>query len=295
MSSYTNYCSAFQASGTSVSCGPVHLCPGQSVVVSGCGHCSGDEVLWISSGSTQYVKNDDGCGGNSLCSKFVYAVGPTTSKCADYTIGQGCYSSTAPCSGTTSYQIMPTVSAYTEYFDNSFCDDNPVQGGITHPSSCTQVGESARYVQVSCDSASSDSAYVATVWSSSICAISTGTVTQTIYGSGSGDCESLDLSGLSGVSLKVNCAGTSPSATSSSSNEGAIIGGAVAGGVVLLIIIIVAVLLYLGVISCGKKPAAETNPAAADPASASALLGDTASPVHEHDSKEAEPVDSSTN
>ena len=257
MSSCPTYSSS---NGLSVTCGPVYICPGTSITVDSCGSCTGDQILALTttSGTTQ-VSNDDGCGTGSLCSRFTYGVPATQTKCLNYDIKEYCSGSTT-CGGTVSYSMFPSATPYTQYIHDSFCSGNAVQGGISSPGSCSQIGETEKYVSVICEGTTTDSDWTVKVFTSDTCS-ATSTVLDQVSGSGQCACASLDLAGLSGYAVQVNCAGQ-PSrcgggSSNSNNNDAAIIGGSVAGGVVFIALLVVAGLFLAGVWTCrGKAPMA---------------------------------------
>jgi len=107
---------------TTVECGPVSVCPGTSITISGCGACTGYQQLAISNSSgVVQTRNYGGCGSTSTCAKFTYAVSANATSCEDYTIDEICYGG-IPCTGTVSYtrfqNPVPFVNVYSVYETN---------------------------------------------------------------------------------------------------------------------------------------------------------------------------------
>ena len=255
----TFYCEPYSIDDgtTEYFCGPFNLCPGETIVVDGCGKCSGDESLALTTSTTGFLtaSSDDGCGGTSLCAKIAYAV-PPNDMCQGYNIRQYCRPGTTECSGNVSYTVLPSVTSYVEYFEELGCSEelSDTSGGPTTGYACSAVDTTGRYAKVTCEGSTAQSEWTSIIYPNPQC---TGAYFEKILGSGACDCHALDKQGYLDYSLRVNCAGVAPTCAADNNSKGGdhlstlyIVLIAVLGAVILG-----SILLFFAYFTgwCGKK------------------------------------------
>ena len=136
-------------SGTTVKCGPVPICPGNTITIDGCGGCEGYQGLTLYNSTGQSVVGSvyGGCGSLSTCAKFTYTV-PPDAECMDYNIGEYCYG-TYPCSGTVVYNQFPSATPLVKIFDDDVCDGSTSYNALSPPGSCIEIkGTGGHWAQV---------------------------------------------------------------------------------------------------------------------------------------------------
>ena len=250
------------AGDTTVECGPVSVCPGTSITISGCGACTGYQQLSISNSSgVVQTRNYGGCGSTSTCAKFTYGVSANSTSCEDYTIDEICYGGT-PCTGTVSYtrfeNPVPYVNVYSVYETNG-CGGTPYVSTDAPVGSCILVDAFyGTYMQVTCDGSSSASSWTAVTYPNGNCF---GSFNEKVHGADSSSCESFVATRMRDYKISVNCATTFPSNNDDGNkitSDPAFIGGIAAGGAVVVLLAIAAVVYFRGGFKCTKTPMAST-------------------------------------
>lgn len=266
-------CPAYSIPGEmTATCGPVSVCPGTSITISGCGACTGYQQLGISNstGALQSGYNYNGCGSTSTCAKFTYGVSSNASACEDYEIQEFCYGSQA-CTGTVSYSTFanpePYVNVYSVY-DTKGCGGTPTVSEYFPVGACVSI-YSGVYMQVTCDGSSSSSSWTAVSYPHDNCF---GSFIEKLHGTNSASCEAFTNTRMRDYKVAVNCAADAPpdpnpvnpngSGGDSSSSDTVIIAGAATGGAVFVALVVVGVLYLKGMLCFAKAPLAS----AAEPA-----------------------------
>jgi len=207
----------------------IAACPGDTIAVSGCGECTGQQKFYIYSGSTQLASFYGGCGddvfASNVCSALTYQVPNTGGACSTFTLRESSNWSGSVSTGTVSWVVtpfqapsakptaIPTIApsqalpVYFEMYNTTTCSGlvPELRGIMQSGGDCfSSVYEDEDvYTMVTCASTSPNSAWSFNTYDNSNCA---GTPVTTSSGVGTCDCAVASV-GNTTASVYVNCAG----------------------------------------------------------------------------------------